>query len=1358
MRGMLVPVLLSLGLSVCAASAERTVYLEEFDNLGDYVACFNEGTAVTEKESGGQKALRFAPMEPGQARRGFFHVAEPPKASAWTLSFQFNFGGGDFAHAFALQLFFGDPAKPDVATIQISDAGARFGAGPIPAPADGAEGLLPNGLWNKAALTVEKGRARLWLRRAGVLGVACEGTLPKGPFVGWNLLMADNRLPGANEKTPCGSVAVTSVRVTDGAARPYAVGDPDEWLPELAATKPEAMPEDFGVALSNKVARPSEFGKLGGDFAFALHFDDKADIPASRCRLNINFISGTNKPVAVAFLAQNETIELARRRYCAAGGAFSNATDKVVLTNDYLSVGGAGILSRTRVHVRPPIRRRLRYLQPEINQIFAAYDTLPGLSGHVFKLVARKTADTEYTLWLDDNVIGTFDAAEPVTAIRAEFDPAFATVRLREAPVQMPLYSPDNAGRRTYALPFGQWPDGFRLSRVRENQGTYALECNGYLQRNAWDAMPSSCLFSVPNRQYWRARALCRVDDQAPADFVPEITARLTHFYANGGRSEAMCQKTVRLPAPGSDGPLPEGVVRKGKDLYEVTFDLDIGFLMDLNFMEDGMARCHLPYLNFEFTGVLLDKNRYYVDRGRSPSTTRQSSVIVLGGSLEESPATLEVRAKCPYALYYPEEQPAATVAVTPLVPGAYTVETVVRDEAGKVVQKDAYKVGGPDRREVRFTCRDYGHYYGEITLRDADGNRLVGHEVAYVNTPPDTRTAGYDSLWYCWNFRGAHGTPKTTDEWSEAYKRIGIHRTLLNTDANAETNPAIKAMGFTQAQFPYLGRELRPRARETEDDARARLVAHLRHLRDIFPHCHTALLFHESGGGPYPKEVYGGQTEVTPEVTAADSNRVAAAVAYAKAWREADPTVRLIVGNSGSSEGLIAQLMRGGFPREYFDAMGEESVGMTRPPEMSTALTPWVHKRIAHVYGYDDVPSDCPFEWKSRARRYYQRRDQYAEMCLRDYLVAHALRYTMIPVAAGCPAANSYYDTIWGTSGPFTRWPLAYPSPLAAAAANHTLLFDRVAFRRMVPTGSRTVYCLEFEQKAGGWLYALWTPRGEAEVALDFGGKARYTRVEMCGRRHENCADTAVVIGEAPQYILAERPLVRAAAAKTRAFPHERYAGSEKAVVAADASDAAACVLDTAQDRRLELPFAAVARRPGAFAIQTVHDDEQGDCTEITQLSATNCPALMVEYAWLRFPGAKPVEGRPATIGALLKGNSSWSQLFFEFRDAEGETWVSCGSGGYGSDVYDWPCQAAVNFDGWHFVQFPITGESPVKVHSPGDNQWQWCRDGETGNGKVDYPITVTGLGIGSRAQALNILDMEPVTEPIRVKAVMAY
>ena len=57
MKRMPIPALLAGGLCLGAAAAERTVYLETFDQLADRVACFHEGTSVTEMESGGLKGL-----------------------------------------------------------------------------------------------------------------------------------------------------------------------------------------------------------------------------------------------------------------------------------------------------------------------------------------------------------------------------------------------------------------------------------------------------------------------------------------------------------------------------------------------------------------------------------------------------------------------------------------------------------------------------------------------------------------------------------------------------------------------------------------------------------------------------------------------------------------------------------------------------------------------------------------------------------------------------------------------------------------------------------------------------------------------------------------------------------------------------------------------------------------------------------------------------------------------------------------------------------------------------------------------------------------------------------------------------
>ena len=110
--------------------------------------------------------------------------------------------------------------------------------------------------------------------------------------------------------------------------------------------------------------------------------------------------------------------------------------------------------------------------------------------------------------------------------------------------------------------------------------------------------------------------------------------------------------------------------------------------------------------------------------------------------------------------------------------------------------------------------------------------------------------------------------------------------------------------------------------------------------------------------------------------------------------------------------------------------------------------------------------------------------------------------------------------------------------------------------------------------------------------------------------------------------------------------------------------------------------------------------------------------------------------------------------KVWFEFEDAEGEVWATTGSGGYGCNTYDWPGLMSVNFDGWHLLKFPLTHASPVKNPSPGSGAWQITRDGN-GNGRIDFPVKVTGMALSNRPWNLDFLDMRPTRPYLRLKDV---
>lgn len=1335
--------------SALALAKETTVYLEEFDNLGDYVACFNKGAAISEAPAS-LKSLSFNPEIASDARRGFFRIATPPKSKNYVVHFAFQMPVGEKPREFGLKLYFGDAEKPVMKGVVVAEKGSYFSG--EPSPKEGMPGFLGAWQWNKGAIVVADGKATLYVFRNGVLTADATGTFPKAPLVGWNLSAAS-------------PVSIDSVRVVDDCLRPYMIGDIADWTSRTAPADDGvfAPPKDAAVLTNRQeMAFVPETGK---EYCFAYRCGD-----VDRAKENaVDFLLENGKKASLTFRAVDGGQKVTLRNYNSAKGQFENISTNVALPDAYTLVSGPGF--RAEDYAIP--RLQYRYEDPDILQVVAARDKLPRASRRVVTVRLRPLCAnwTTNEVWIDARYAGQMRLEAPVKSLAARFsgEPQFAAYQVCDmmaafADSRFLALDVDGLNRpygtvpalkgvpNIQKVPFALARPAYALNLAfcRENKGSFALECNGYLSRSAFDGMPSSMHFSVPVAQYVRAYALCAADPAAPADFIPTVTARLTHYLGNGGRSQAACECTRLLPAK-AGGELPEGVTvfgeaEGGVPVYLVAFDFDIGSIQDLTSMLD------LDHLDLDFVGCLWDKDTYYLSRRRSPSYERQSSVQIYGATLEKTPVEMVVAPNRKNSVYYPNETPGATVSLKPVAPGEYTVSVELSDTRGKVVKSTSFTAAEPVEKALDFSTLPYGHYTVSYVVSGADGAPVITHRGSLAMLPPDTRKAGYESPYYVWNFRGAHGTPRQLEDYGDMLMRMGVRRTLLD-DVLCETNDLVKPYKLTLGQFPFY--TPRPRNGQTREEAIAELKGTIRDKMAKFPHCRTAIIFHESGGGVFPQELIDGHTEVTPAIAAGDTNRLNTALTTAKIWREIDPGVRLILGNSGSSVGIMGQLFRAGYPKDMIDAMGDESVGMTQPPERSVAYPSWTLRKLARTYGYDAVP-DAPWEWKSRVFR-HQGEAMFAAMKVRDALVAHAWNYSCIPLCGLTEMANSYYDTIWG-EGCFERWPLAYPHQCFTATATMTLLLDGATFTRMLPTGSLTTYCLEFRKPDTSYVYALWTARADVKVALQASdeGVKKLTVVDMLGVADKVDVGADFVVGPCPCYVSTEAPLGGVKINEEFALRREPLQGV--AVVQPLASTSEVRVV-CGKDPRIEIgredpPFLAF-HRAGEFSVSV---PEGGDCIELTRTSTNACPELVQEYAFLTFPEAKPAEGTPSTIGVWVKGNSSWGKLYFEFADAEGEKWLSAGTGGYGCMVYDWPEQASLNFDGWQFVEFPITRDSPVKIFSPGENEWQWQRDGEKGNGKVDYPITITGLGVGMYPHALNLLEMEETPRSILLKDLSVY
>lgn len=976
--------------------------------------------------------------------------------------------------------------------------------------------------------------------------------------------------------------------------------------------------------------------------------------------------------------------------------------------------------------------------------------------------------DGTLQVWLNHNFYALYPEvpAELVVSLPAGAAYQFGEAEKRFVPVRRDLQqvvappSPDAPLTEKVIdgilLRYNDAEHAFPVALCKENLGMYMLECDGYLSRTAFDAMPDCYLKRIPVAQYHRAAVVCSLAPDPENKMTTDVTARLTSFYSrhNAGQAPDMIlHKTVTLPRDPA-APLPENVKKIGDNLFLIYYDFDIGSIQDLVFM------CGFNGLDFEVMGGLHRGDNYYVSRADKPASN-PSAVRVHGATLLKTPATFMVKSAVPGNLYYPDEQPWMSAHVKALNAGNYTVEWQVTDVDQKVVQtkKDVLKLSAGEEKEIKveFTAKELGHYTVRTTLLDQNGKQLVNVPGAFVRLAPDTRKAGLKSPYLSWNFCGSHGTVSDLEIICNTLKRAGVRRTQLWNDKYSEED--MKKYNLTRTPFQYKHIVI-PESITDPAERAAALDKNIQYYVKRYPSVDVAMIFHETSGGPHPLEFIGEKTEITPEQKLADEKKAAQAIEVARAWRRNAPHVRLIVGNSGARLGVMAMLFRAGYPRDLIDVIGEESVGQTVTPERSTAGAFYNLWELGRIYGYKDLGVEASYEWKNRKMPGFTTRER-ASWRIRDALIAHAWNSKTIPVPTGSKYRNGYYNTVWG-GGVFSRWPLYQPSSEFCATAVMTQVLDCVEFQRLVPTGSMTAYASEFK-RGGEYVYAFWLARGSTGFTFKT-DSTKMTRTDIYGRsrtipeaKDGTYQDT---ISTEPFYLVTDKQITDIKVNEQRTYPWE-VPYPENPTVACAMDDAEKWTQDPEPDPRMLVPESHQYQRHGKFSVKTVEDELKGKCMEVELIPEGELNRNLTEYTFLRLKEPVPVNGSPDTIGVWVKGNSSWGKLYFEIEDSDGQVFMSGGRATY----YDWPDRLGINFDGWHFLSFPLTSKSPVKVTCPGENERQWKSWTHIPNKKKDFdkgitfPIKVRAIAVEIPRHTLYIKDkVETPVKSIRLKDFSVY
>ena len=1308
---------LLLAALIGAAAVPVKVFEEEFDRYPEHSPVFHEDSHI--EEGLGRKSMDFHPEKKADLRKTPFAVTGDPVN--FDLTFKFFFGK-DSARSFSIPLYFKNPekpaAKPFVTEVSFSDQGAKvryFPSSSSPVNWNFRNlGPLPeflNRRYSQARISVRGGYAEVWVERSGKWYLEARGqlTAPGMILTGFNV------------------AGTTQVRLDQFRVWKYA---DDLKSPEVKQNfdyKSDSVYEVSGIEYPGFFTMSLDFG---GEKPLSLNFQAVAELGYTR----VTRVKKEEKSEKIPLPDAGYTVRFPEQRF--------------------------PVVIRTRPNMAA-------FTPEDKDEIAQNWTTYPAASKSPLRIQLKDAGNGTYQVWFNGKMANNIQLEKPLRSVEfslpggqviakdavkfpGKVESGFLPLDPAAALNWSPLWSDPAANQLSKpsfveGIPFLSSPAyKFPLSVCRESLGTFALECDGYLSRSAFDAFPLGVHFSVPAAQYTKAYALCSVDPNARKDMIPVVTARLTNYaFPRQGRAEGICDTTVRLPAKPGD-PLPANVKvvggTKDNPLYLVEFTFDTGSIEDIVFRENNAQ------MDFEFLGDLYRGDNFYFNQAMKPSLT-QSSVIVHAATLRNTPAELRVDQGRPGATWYLAEKPWMNVHVKPLIPGTYTVKTEIFDLRGKLLSTFTEKVTEEKDQKIEFPQKEYGWYGVRTVLSDAGGNTILKRDSSFVLLAPDTRKAGLESPYHAWYIDGSHLTP-LWPVWSDLAKRQGTRRTTHLRrigDKNALFDSEEMSHGeFTLGQFPSPASSFK-----TEEEAEKMIKEWTAH----FPHCKAAVIFHENLYGPFPLELVGGKTEITEEVKETDKKKAEEGRFKAEMWRKYAPDVQLVVGNSTTSLGGLARLFRQNFPRNLIDKMGDENTGMTEPPEHS-AYGVWSLKRLAEIYGYKDLMPTACYEWRCRGNRHMSPA-RFASFAVRDDLVAHAWHFDLMNGGGSSTPGNSYWNSIWHGAS-YSRNPLLDPAPAAASTSVMTQVLDCAKFTRLIPTGSLSAYVEEFK-RGDEYIYVLWTARGTVKTALAFGGKADLLKTELFGAQKNVSTDAAgafqTEISEEPCYITTKVPLKTVSVEMQRTYPQEAQPEGKNSIV---------CAMDKAEDWNVVKgvnPRIVVGEAEQKyffhetdFTIKNVTDDQKGAVIELELAKGEEIPELVSETGFIRLKNPVELPGKPHTVGVECKGNSSWGRIYFELTDAAGEVWLSAGTGGFGCPVYDFPFVAGLNYDGWHTLAFPLTKASSVKVNTPAENEWQWQRTGESGSdGTVRYPVKLTGIGFSMPRKTLVINEMKDVVPMIR-------
>lgn len=877
--------------------------------------------------------------------------------------------------------------------------------------------------------------------------------------------------------------------------------------------------------------------------------------------------------------------------------------------------------------------------------------------------------------------------------------------------------------------------------------------------RGALERDPARIRFRIPNGRYTKLHLLAATTGEA--DTTPVVTAQFYRDHA--GHPVNFSGKAPAFSAT-STASLPVNLGNKQGNLHLVTIPLE---------PNGPVAFSDLPYLEFELTKQVQiyrafpDPTYYSLHAAGLPS-----GVQVFGVTLERAAVGVDLQPDQVGHIWTAPAQPSYTVKLknTTTAPQAVKLDlsTVSYDGLEKTTVSQSVDVAPGAEASVKLplALKRYGHHAVELKVRAAGDEQTHTRSVAFLH--PETRERGNweegkGPIFGMWDWNGGHMTVSGLDRLkilaaAGMESSMGIFAQLPPEDQkyleSIGAKSFFRAYQLSMNKTTLGGIDWDP---TKPAEMQAALIKWLKSQPYTTPSAindpDLAVFFAEPLLGPISymslPEYYGDPPyQMTADERAAFQRFLDQFLIAAKAIKQEWPKTRLLM-PWGIPNFPIAYLRESPEATALMDGPAIDLVMFERMPEMQchqvTFASAMWQLRQEWLKTGKAWPNLITIEGPgtSPARPGAVTVQQEADHTVRAVLVLATYSTTRFLGWPGVSHCAGYWGEQHYGSGLLEPIPVMNPRPVYSSYATLTRHLNRMNFVKILPTPSRSVFCVQFKHyKTGEVLHVLWTLRGTRPVSLQVPKGTTlqvYDSMDNATPAAENGGLATLTISSAPVYVhgLAGDPQI------TLGTPDQSDAkpGAQSAVLG-NLGDGK-WTLSTDRDPAYEdVHLEFIKKFSGKFSVQPAEGPQAGEKALAVRLEKQEKERKTMPFYTTLVP-ARPIviPGKASKLGLWVKAASDWGRYVYCLKDAKGERWLSVGKKGEWNvdDTHNW---SAFNFDGWRYLPFELPGHAPYDLYrEAGTTFW----GNYQGDMIVDLPLTLEKIIVERRTHVIHATEQLP-------------